>query len=368
MKERSVTIFLAEKITPLIYLIFPILATFSDDITRSKVEYVSIVIVFTITYMMIIFGYTKWRNNWLFILFIIHYAILIYFVFCNTPMNTLFFFFSAFALPFMLKVGIKSKFFVLFCMALAAALMMQYYIDQSHMFVLLVYYLVILMMCLGNIRAVHERHLKDQLNAKNEYINMLITEQERKRIGQDLHDTLGHVFAGMTLKAELAKKLIDQQPEQAKEEIEALADLSRQTLTKVRAIIEDLKTQTFDEEVHAVEHVLKDANISFDFYNANIAKTMSPVRQSTLAMILREAINNIIKHAHATKVEGNLINKQEKIILCVSDNGQGMRQPETVRLNSIEQRVAYLKGTLVIHSSKQQGTTIEVHIPRGEQL
>lgn len=54
MKERSVTIFLAEKITPLIYLIFPILATFSDDITRSKVEYVSIVIVFTITYMMII--------------------------------------------------------------------------------------------------------------------------------------------------------------------------------------------------------------------------------------------------------------------------------------------------------------------------
>ena len=40
---------------------------------------------------------------------------------------------------------------------------------------------------------------------------------------------------------------------------------------------------------------------------------MSPVRQSTLAMILREAINNIIKHAHATKVEGNLINKQEKL-------------------------------------------------------
>ena len=78
MKERSVTIFLAEKITPLIYLIFPILATFSDDITRSKVEYVSIVIVFTITYMMIIFGYTKWRNNWLFILFIIHFVLLLY--------------------------------------------------------------------------------------------------------------------------------------------------------------------------------------------------------------------------------------------------------------------------------------------------
>ena len=48
---------------------------------------------------------------------------------------------------------------------------------------------------------------------------MLITEQERNRIGQDLHDTLGHVFAGMTLKAELATKLIDQQPEQAKKKL-----------------------------------------------------------------------------------------------------------------------------------------------------
>ncbi len=44
---------------------------------------------------------------------------------------------------------------------------------------------------------------------KNRHINTLIAEQERHRIGQDLHDTLGHVFASLSLKSELAYKLID---------------------------------------------------------------------------------------------------------------------------------------------------------------
>ena len=54
---------------------------------------------------------------------------------------------------------------------------------------------------------------------KNQYINILIAEQERNRIGQDLHDTLGHVFASLSVKSELAAKLIDKDPQAAKKEI-----------------------------------------------------------------------------------------------------------------------------------------------------
>ena len=94
---------------------------------------------------------------------------------------------------------------------------------------------------------------------------MLIAEQERNRIGQDLHDTLGHVFASLTLKSELAAKLIDTDKESAKKEMMAINQLSRETLNKVRSIVDDLKVQSFEEEVSSVETILRDANLKFIF-------------------------------------------------------------------------------------------------------
>ena len=60
--------------------------------------------------------------------------------------------------------------------------------------------------------------MRKELEEKNKYINVLIAEQERNRIGQDLHDTLGHVFASLTLKSELATKLLDTDKEAARNE------------------------------------------------------------------------------------------------------------------------------------------------------
>ena len=66
-----------------------------------------------------------------------------------------------------------------------------------------------------------------EIEEKNRYINTLITEQERHRIGQDLHDTLGHVFTSLSLKSELAYKIIDSDTENAKAELLAINKLSR---------------------------------------------------------------------------------------------------------------------------------------------
>ena len=88
---------------------------------------------------------------------------------------------------------------------------------NSNFFVLIiVFYLVILIVTLGNFKAREDRKVREELEEKNKYINVLIAEQERNRIGQDLHDTLGHIFASLTLKSELAEKLIDKDVEAAK--------------------------------------------------------------------------------------------------------------------------------------------------------
>ncbi len=81
------------------------------------------------------------------------------------------------------------------------------------------------------------RDIGKEIAKKNRHINTLIAEQERHRIGQDLHDTLGHVFASLSLKSELAYKLIDTDVEKVKAELLAINKLSRESLSKVQKLL-----------------------------------------------------------------------------------------------------------------------------------
>ena len=190
----------------------------------------------------------------------------------------------------------------------------------------------------------------------------MIAEQERNRIGQDLHDTLGHVFASLSVKSELAAKLIDKDPIAAKKEILNINEISKDTLEKVRHIIENLKVQTFEEEIQSIEQFLKDANIHFNFENIRGASSLNPTKQTILSMILREAVNNVIKHAEASEINGKIESYDNGIKLIISDNGIGLKQPSEVKLKSINDRVALLSGTVNITSKR--GTTIDIMIPR----
>ncbi|WP_229294276.1 sensor histidine kinase [Staphylococcus kloosii] len=202
------------------------------------------------------------------------------------------------------------------------------------------------------------------MNEKNAQINMLIAEQERTRIAQDLHDTLGHVFASISLKSELAAKLVTNKPEKAIEEMTAVNHISKDALNKVRSIINDLKISSFMEEVDAVANMLREANLTFEFSNAEYAEKLSATRQSIMAMILREAINNIVKHAQATKIEGQIqLTHNNELKLIIKDDGVGVHDAGMFELKSIQERVKLLNGTLVTFND--EGLCIEVLIPRG---
>ncbi|WP_182476583.1 sensor histidine kinase, partial [Staphylococcus hominis] len=228
--------------------------------------------------------------------------------------------------------------------------------------VLTIFYLVILIITLGNFKNKKDRALKKEIKEKNKYINTLIAEQERQRIGQDLHDTLGHVFASLSLKSELAYKLIDKDQEKAKNEILAINQISKATLIKVRNIIENLKSQSFEEEVQSIKTVLKDANIQFELKNIRKVNVLNPTKQSILSMILREAINNVIKHAKASKIYCEMIQEDNNLYLIIQDNGKGCNTTEDFKLKSIENRVQLLKGKLEIKS--KNGMHIRIMIPR----
>ena len=168
------------------------------------------------------------------------------------------------------------------------------------------------------------------------------------------------------MKSELAVKLIDTNPEEAKNEMQAINQLSTEALNKVRLIIDDLKIQSFEDEISSLEKLLQNANLHFKFHNKSAAKSLNPAKQSILSMIFREAINNVIKHAHATEVTGELEVHEHQIILKIKDNGVGMENEDASNLKSIKERVDYLNGKLIVQSNN--GTLIIVEIPRGDLL
>ena len=138
--------------------------------------------------------------------------------------------------------------------------------------------------------------------------------------------------------------------------MQAINQLSTEALNKVRLIIDDLKIQSFEDEISSLEHLLQNANLHFKFNNKSAAKSLNPAKQSILSMIFREAINNVIKHAHATEVIGELKVHEHQIILKIKDNGVGIENEDASNLKSIKERVDYLNGKLIVQSNN--GTLI----------
>ncbi|PKI12363.1 sensor histidine kinase [Staphylococcus shinii] len=351
-------------LSSLIYLIFPIIPLFTFDVRGSYWLYVIVFIIFTISYVSVALFTVVFPKNLIFSFFILHYIGITYFVYSVGPAISLFFFFSAFVIPYIFDKSINSKEFFIFIIAILINIFLIFTLYFQSLATILIMYLAIIIITLGNFKQRESIKVKNTLEEKNRHINVLIAEQERNRIGQDLHDTLGHVFASLSLKSELAMKLIDSDVEKAKVQLEEVNILSKESLDKVRAIVNDLKVQSFEDEVSSVKYLLLNANLTFEFVNVEIASRINPSKQSLLAMILREAINNIIKHSNATAVYGELNEKDNEITLIIKDNGIGMGHIKDDDLVSIKERVALMKGKMEVKS--QDGLQIAVKIYRGE--
>ena len=113
-----------------------------------------------------------------------------------------------------------------------------------------------------------------------------------------MHDTLGYVFAAMTLKTELALKQLEKgKYDPVRKELEELNQTSRSSMHDVRNIINNLKFRNLKEEIEQLEQFFAMTDIDYHLQNELNLSAMSPVMHSTLCMILRELSNNVIKHS-----------------------------------------------------------------------
>ena len=119
-------------------------------------------------------------------------------------------------------------------------------------------------------------------------------------MARDVHDVLGHSLTALSVKAELAARLIDIDPARAKQELESIQTTARQALAEVRATVGGLRAGNLEAELAAAPLVLADAGITTTV-EGSVADT-DPRHRALLAWVLREAVTNVVRHAQARSV------------------------------------------------------------------
>jgi len=192
---------------------------------------------------------------------------------------------------------------------------------------------------------------------------------ERERIARDLHDLIGHTFSVITLKADLAGRLLDKDVNKARVEIKQLEDIARDALSQVREVVSGYRTSDLLSELANAKNVFAGVDIHFSYHFENLDEKfidINTVVNKELAIILRELVTNILRHANAHNVTVSIKKRNEKIVLSVFDDGQGFEQtnPSGFGIKGIEERVSQLVGTLLIQSGGSfKGTLSEVALP-----
>lgn len=209
---------------------------------------------------------------------------------------------------------------------------------------------------------------KKEKQKQNEYINNMLAENERNRIGRDLHDTLGNVFATLTLKTELALNLLEKSKyEDLRTELQDLKLISQKTMKDVRDIVSSIKFRTISEELLNAKKILNLANISLEIKTNENLETIMPIMQSNISMVIRECVNNILKHSLATNCKIKITENKQEIVIEIEDDGVGFKNLKGTELYNIKDRLLLIKGDIKISNLKNP-TKITVVIPyeRGE--
>lgn len=219
--------------------------------------------------------------------------------------------------------------------------------------------MLIVLVGLGNHHWASKECARQELRLANDEIEHLAKVAERERIARDLHDVLGHTLSLITLKSELARKLVDRDPERAKQEMQDVENASRAALSDVREAIRGYRSDGIFAELARARAALETAGVSVEC-DADTVQ-LSPVQESVLSLALREAVTNVVRHAEARRCNVSLKRSQSLCTLEVADDGCGAAGPEGNGLRGMRERLEALGGSLRLLTSN--GTRLIIDLP-----
>lgn len=199
-----------------------------------------------------------------------------------------------------------------------------------------------------------------KLGLAQEEIEQLAALAERERIARDLHDVLGHTLSVIVLKAELAGRLVERDPQRAVQEMADVEKTARTALDDVRHAIGGYRSQGLPAEMELARNTLQAAGVAFAC-ESTLPK-LNAEEETVLCLAVREAVTNIVRHANATHCSVRFATTEDRYhSLLVEDDGVHPVRQEGNGLRGMRERVQGLGGRFSI--SNERGTSLLVELP-----
>ncbi|MBZ2164027.1 sensor histidine kinase [Alteromonas stellipolaris] len=182
---------------------------------------------------------------------------------------------------------------------------------------------------------------------------------ERERIGRDLHDVAGHALSSISLKAQVADKLLTKgRTAEAQAEVKALAQLSQQLLSEIRQTVSGIKQLSLREEIaknmaklseqgfDVMSDVVSDAVSDVDESRFTHLTPLTPLQETQLSLIIKEATTNILRHSKGNQVTLTLQCTNDILNLVIADNGNSRCKTEGNGVKGIRERAELINATV----------------------
>jgi signal transduction histidine kinase len=217
------------------------------------------------------------------------------------------------------------------------------------------------------------RRSLDQLRALTNYLQY-VREEERTRIAREVHDELGQALTGLKLDLSWLAARLPRTNRPLTDKARTMVEHIDETIQTVRRIATELRPGILDS-LGLVAAIEWQAN---EFHTRTgipcvVTPTVSDTQweadfSTVLFRIFQETLTNIIRHAGASRVEVQLTQENEQVVLTVRDNGRGISEEEITNTKSIgllgmRERATLIGGELSLHGAPGKGTTVMLRAP-----
>ena len=215
----------------------------------------------------------------------------------------------------------------------------------------------------SNIFFAQKQRADCKLRMAHEEIEALAAVAERERIARDLHDVLGHTLSVIVLKAELAGRLLErgQDVQRAAAEIADVERTARNALADVRETIGGYRARGLAAEMKAAREALPAAGVTLEMEGSPVPRSLRPGEETVLALALREAVTNIVRHAQAKTCRLSFAVEHGRHTLTIADDGRHSEAREGNGLRGMRERVESIGGRLQLE--REHGTRLLIELP-----
>jgi two-component system NarL family sensor kinase len=201
---------------------------------------------------------------------------------------------------------------------------------------------------------------------------LLAEEQERRRIAGDLHDGIGQMLSASLLNLNQVKELTGEHSS-TRQALERSLALLSESYDEMRSISHQMMPNALlkaglGTSVREFIEKINNPDLQISLAVVGFSDRIDEQVETVLYRVIQEAVNNVIKHAEASKLSIQLTHDEDGIDLTIEDDGKGFEKMsianfDGIGIRNIQSRITLLNGTLEIDTSPGKGTLLAIHIP-----